>query len=236
MAPGRSPQHTLWAGLGGRSAGQRYGFKSRVSSPCASPEHFLRRWGRVKNSTCPFLQGRDPISAVRCRSPLLPPPAGLGMRPGSQAEGSTQEGGGQLSPQCLATDTNRRPGVWGGQCSGLDGLCPRCPVSPACSPQCGNVREGMKSSYHVCITFRHITFGRTPRVLAILTRPLHVQRAKDTEGVNQTSCGETQSTADTEPACSQMTQAGHQCPQAPLPKHPPSVMSQGTPPRNTLHE
>lgn len=45
-----------------------------------------------------------------------------------------------------------------------------------------------KSSYHVFITFRHITFGRTPRVLAILTRPLHTQRAKNTEGVNQASC------------------------------------------------
>lgn len=45
-----------------------------------------------------------------------------------------------------------------------------------------------KNSYHVCITFRHITFGRTPGVLAILTRPLHTQRAKNTEGVNQSSC------------------------------------------------
>lgn len=51
-------------------------------------------------------------------------------------------------------------------------------------------REERKSSYHVCITFRHITFGRTPGVLAILTRPLHTQRAKHTEGVNQSSCRE----------------------------------------------
>lgn len=48
--------------------------------------------------------------------------------------------------------------------------------------------RGKKVSYHVFITFRHITFGRTPGVLAILTRPLHTQRAKNTEGVNQSSC------------------------------------------------
>lgn len=54
--------------------------------------------------------------------------------------------------------------------------------------QCVWGRAKKKNSYHVCITFRHITFGRTPGVLAILTRPLHTQRAKNTEGVNQSSC------------------------------------------------
>ena len=56
---------------------------------------------------------------------------------------------------------------------------------------------GRKSSYHVCITFRHITFGRTPGVLAILTRPLHTQRAENTEGVNQSSCKGMETMADT---------------------------------------
>lgn len=72
---------------------------------------------------------------------------------------------------------------------------PGVPALPACfcdipTPR-GTVcvREGKKNfSYHVCITFRHITFGRTPGVLAILTRPLHTQRTKNTEGVNQSSC------------------------------------------------
>lgn len=37
------------------------------------------------------------------------------------------------------------------------------------------------------ITFRHITFGRTAWVFAILTRPLHTQGAKNTESVDQPS-------------------------------------------------
>lgn len=65
-------------------------------------------------------------------------------------------------------------------------------------PACGgdtSVRLGArgeeKSSYHVCITFRHITFGRAPGVLAVLTRPLHTQRAENTEGADQSSCRQT---------------------------------------------
>lgn len=46
-------------------------------------------------------------------------------------------------------------------------------------------------TYHVCITSGYVTFGRAPRVLAILTRPLHSQSTKHTEGANQPGCNET---------------------------------------------
>ena len=43
-------------------------------------------------------------------------------------------------------------------------------------------------SLPVYLTFSNITFGRTARVLSILTRPLHGQRAVGTEGVHQAGC------------------------------------------------
>lgn len=45
--------------------------------------------------------------------------------------------------------------------------------------------EQIKIAYQPVVTFGHITFGRTARVLSILTRPLHSQRAVATEGVDQ---------------------------------------------------
>lgn len=43
-------------------------------------------------------------------------------------------------------------------------------------------------AYQLVVTFSHITFGRTARVLPVLTGPLHRQRAVAAEGVDQAGC------------------------------------------------
>ena len=52
-----------------------------------------------------------------------------------------------------------------------------------CHPE--TMKEKNKIAYQLIVTFGHITFGRTARVLSILTRPLHSQRAVTAEGVDQ---------------------------------------------------
>ena len=48
-------------------------------------------------------------------------------------------------------------------------------------------QEVKNIAYQPAVTFGHITFRRAARVLAILTRPLHTQRAVATECVDQAS-------------------------------------------------
>lgn len=45
--------------------------------------------------------------------------------------------------------------------------------------------EEKKNAYQLAVTFGHITFRGTARVLSILTGPLHRQRAVTAEGVDQ---------------------------------------------------
>lgn len=71
---------------------------------------------------------------------------------------------------------------------------PRCSVPtshqhaavPSQHPCC-NIAWEKSNPTVFAITFRHITFGRTAWVFAILTRPLHTQGAKNTESVDQPS-------------------------------------------------
>lgn len=59
-----------------------------------------------------------------------------------------------------------------------------------CSPQCYPEIPKKKKLPTKFVTFGHITFGRAPRVLSILTRPLYSQRPIATEGADQTSWNE----------------------------------------------
>lgn len=47
------------------------------------------------------------------------------------------------------------------------------------------LKRKKKIAYQLAVTFGHITFRGTARVLSILTGPLHRQRAVTTEGVDQ---------------------------------------------------
>lgn len=99
----------------------------------------------------------------------------------------------------------RRLGL-GCQCSAAQvetqvraGHYPRCSVPtshqhaavPSQHPCC-NIAWEKSNPTVLAITFRHITFGRTAWVFAILTRPLHTQGAKNTESVDQPSYREKQ--------------------------------------------
>lgn len=64
-------------------------------------------------------------------------------------------------------------------------------AAPSQHPCC-NIAWEKSNPTVLAITFRHITFGRTAWVFAILTRPLHTQGAKNTESVDQPSYREKQ--------------------------------------------